>query len=141
MPSPLLPKMNRFVQFINSADETIGKEVVSDAAIFHVPFQEAPLKGFSGYMQVLGMMRSAFSDVQWTLEDTVAEDDRVVAKFTLRGTHDGEFFGVPPSGNKIEARAMNIYRFVDGKIVEETGLPDLFAIMGQIGALKPPGAQ
>lgn len=140
MPSPL-QRMQRFVEFINSADETIGQEVVSESAIFHVPLQEAPLEGFAGYMQILGMMRSAFSDVQWSLDDTVIEGDRVVAKFTLRGTHDGEFFGVPATGKKIQARAMNIYRFVDGKIVDETGLPDIFTIMMQIGALKTPGAQ
>ncbi|KAJ5640110.1 uncharacterized protein N7484_007972 [Penicillium longicatenatum] len=140
MTRPLLQRMNRFVEFINSGDETIGQEVVSEAAVFHVPFSDTPLKGLPGYMQVLGMMRSAYPDIQWTLDDTIIEDDRVVAQFTLRGTHEGEFFGVPASGKKIQARAMNIYRFTDGMIVEETGLPDLFGIMLQIGAVNPPGA-
>lgn len=141
MTRPLLQRMHRFIEFINSGDEKIGQEVVSESARFHVPFSDDALGGLPGYMQILGMMRSAFPDVQWTLDDTVIEDDRVVAQFTLRGTHQGEFFGVPASGKKIQARAMNIYRFVDGKIVEETGLPDLFGIMLQIGAVKPPGAQ
>jgi steroid delta-isomerase-like uncharacterized protein len=132
--------MERFVEFINSGDETIGQEVVSESAVFHVPFSDTPLQGLPGYMQILSMMRSAFPDIQWTLDDTVIEDNRVVAQFTLRGTHEGEFFGVPASGKKIEARAMNIYRFTDGKIVEETGLPDLFGIMLQIGAVSPPVA-
>lgn len=140
MDNPLLQRMHRFVEFINSGDETIGKEVVSETAVFHVPFSEAPLQGLSGYMQILGLMRSAYPDVQWTLDDTIIENDRVVAQFTLNGTHKGEFFGVPASGKKIHARAMNVYRFADGKIVEETGLPDLFGIMLQIGAIKPPGA-
>ncbi|KAJ6104295.1 hypothetical protein N7523_010615 [Penicillium sp. IBT 18751x] len=140
MARPLLQRMHRFVEFINSGDEAIGQEVVSEAAVFHVPFSDQPLKGLSGYMQILGMMRSAYPDIQWTLDDTVIEDDRVVAQFTLRGTHEGEFFGVPASGKKIQARAMNIYRFRDGMIVEETGLPDLFGIMLQIGAINPPVA-
>jgi steroid delta-isomerase-like uncharacterized protein len=131
--------MRQFVDFINSGDETIGREVVSESAEFHVPFSDTPLKGLSGYMQILGMMRSAFPDIQWTLEDTVIEDDRIVAQFTLRGSHEGEFFGVRASGKKIQAQAMNIYRFTDGKIVEETGLPDLFGIMLQIGAVNPMG--
>jgi steroid delta-isomerase-like uncharacterized protein len=133
--------MRRFVEFINSGDQTIGQEVVSEAAVFHVPFTDTPLEGLSGYMQILGMMRSAYPDIQWTLNDTVIEDDRVVAQFTLRGTHEGEFFGVPASGKKIQARAMNIYRFADGMIIEETGLPDLFGIMLQIGAVSPLVAQ
>ncbi|GIJ85068.1 hypothetical protein Asppvi_003923 [Aspergillus pseudoviridinutans] len=140
MSRPLLQKMGRFVEFINSGDETIGQEVVSESAVFHVPFSDTPLKGLAGYMQILGMMRSAYPDIQWTLDDTVIEDDRVVAQFTLRGTHEGEFFGVPASGKKIQARAVNIYRFAARKIVEETGLPDLFGIMLQIGAVNPPVA-
>jgi steroid delta-isomerase-like uncharacterized protein len=136
----LLQRMHRFVEFINSGDETIGQEVVSEAAVFHVPFSDTPLKGLPGYMQILGMMRSAYPDIQWTLDDTVIEDDRVVAQYTLRGTHEGGFFGVPASGKKIQARAMNIYRFTDGMIVEETGLPDMFGIMLQIGAVNPPVA-
>ncbi|PKX91233.1 ester cyclase [Aspergillus novofumigatus IBT 16806] len=135
----LLPRMRRFVDFINSSDETIGREVVSESAVFHVPFSDTPLKGLSGYMQILATMRSAFPDIQWTLDDTVIEDDRVVAQFTLRGSHEGQFFGVPASGKKIQAQAMNIYRFTDGMIVEETGLPDLFGIMLQIGAVNPMG--
>lgn len=141
MSRPLLERMQRFVEFINSGDETLGQAVVSESAVFHVPFSDTPLKGLPGYMQILGMMRSAYPDVQWTLDDTVIEDDRVVAQFTLRGTHEGEFFGVPASGKKIQVRAMAIYRFQDGKIVEETGMPDIFGMMLQIGAVKPPGAQ
>ncbi|KAJ5776369.1 uncharacterized protein N7511_001380 [Penicillium nucicola] len=141
MSRPNLQRMHRFVDFINSGDETLGQEVVSESAMFHVPFSDTPLKGLPGYMQILGMMRSAYPDIQWTLDDTVIEDDRIVAQFTLRGTHEGEFFGVPPSGKKIEARAMNIYRFKAGKIVEETGLPDIFRIMLQIGAINPPVPQ
>ena len=138
MPSPLLQHMQRFVEFINSADETIGREVVSESARFHVPFQEAPLEGFAGYMQILGMMRSAFSDVQWSLDDTVIEEDRVVASFTLRGTHDGEFLGVPATGKKIQARAMNLYRFVDGKIVDEIGEEQALTALQQLGLVAPP---
>ncbi|KAJ5295025.1 hypothetical protein PENANT_c037G02482 [Penicillium antarcticum] len=140
MSRPLLERMQRFVEFINSGDESLGKAVVSESAQFHVPFSPEPLKGLSGYMQILDMMRSAFPDVQWTLDDTVIEDERVVAQFTLRGSHNGEFFGVPASGKPIQARAINMYRFKYGKIVEETGLPDIFGIMLQIGAVKPPGA-
>lgn len=140
MARPLLSRMHRFVEFINSGNESMGADVVSESASFHVPFSETPLKGISGYMQILGMMRSAYPDIQWTLDDTVIEDDRVVAQFTMRGTHQGEFFGVPATGKKIQARAMNIYQFADGMIIEETGLPDLFGIMLQIGAVKAPGA-
>ena len=64
----------------------------------------------------------------------IAEDDKLAARFTMRGTHKGTFFGVPPSGKKIEVKAMNFYRITDGWIVEEHGQPDLLGLLQQIGA-------
>ncbi|MCX5254946.1 ester cyclase [Streptomyces canus] len=75
---------------------------------------------------------------RWTLEETVTEGDTVVARFTMRGTHDGDFFGIPASGNKISVQAMNFYYLPDGRIVGERGQPDLLGVMQQIGALPAP---
>ena len=138
----ILQHLNRFVEFINSGDANIGKETVSESAIFHVPFGPEPLKGLDGYLQILGMMRSAFPDIQWTLQETIFEGDKVVARFETRGTHQGPFMGIPPTGKPICMTALNIYRFENGKIVEERGQPDIFAIMVQIGAIPsgPPPA-
>ena len=133
-----LPSLARFIEFINSGDATIGQEVVSESALFHMPFGPEPLKGLDGYMQILGMMRSAFPDINWTLQVTITEGDKVVARFETRGTHQGAFMGVPASGKQICMMALNIYRFEDGKIVEERGQPDIFGLMVQIGAV--PGA-
>jgi SnoaL-like polyketide cyclase len=82
------------------------------------------------------MMRAGFSDIQWELKNMVAEGDTVAAQFVMRGTHDGTFFGVPATGRKIEARAMNFYRFKDGKIVAEVGLPDLRGLMKQMALFQ-----
>lgn len=81
------------------------------------------------------MMRSAYPDIQWALEETVSEKDKVVARFTTRGTQTGSFLGFPPSGKAVCMTVNNIYRFAEGKIVEERGLPDLFGMMVQIGAI------
>jgi steroid delta-isomerase-like uncharacterized protein len=64
------------------------------------------------------MMRAGFPDIQWVLEEMIAEDDKVAARFTMRGTHRGPFYGVPPTGKSIDVQAMNFYRFDGGKIVE-----------------------
>src|ERR1700757_1742982 len=98
--------MRRFVQFINTADEKLAKELVSEDAVFHVPGSPEPMRGPSGYLAIIGMMRSGFPDIQWTLEEMVAEDDKVAARFTMRGTHKGTFFGVPATGKKIEVKAI-----------------------------------
>jgi hypothetical protein len=54
---------------------------------------------------------SGFPDIQWTLDEMIAEGDKVAARFTMWGTHQGAFFGVPPSGKKIEVKAMNFYLY------------------------------
>ena len=81
------------------------------------------------------MMREGFPDIQWTLEEMVAEGDNVAARFTMRGTHQGMFFGVPPTGKKITVQAMNIYRLSNGMFVEERGQPDMLGLLQQIGAV------
>ncbi|MNC68784.1 SnoaL-like polyketide cyclase [compost metagenome] len=86
-------------------------------------------------MEIIGMMRGGFPDIQWTLEEVIGEEDSIVARFTMRGTHQGIFFGVPPTGNKIVVQALNIYKFSNGKIIEERGQPDLLGLLQQIGAL------
>ena len=132
MTEELSARMDRFVEFINSGDQNIGEEIISPSATFHVPFLPEPVQGPSGYLQIIGIMRQAVPDVQWSLEETVIEGNTVAARFILRGTHQGDFLGVAATGKPIEAQAMNIYRFTDGQITEEHGLPDLFGLMMQI---------
>jgi len=63
----------QFVQFINTADETLAQQLISPGAKFYVPGQSEPLRGPNGYLTIIGMMRSGFSDIQWTLEEMVSE--------------------------------------------------------------------
>jgi steroid delta-isomerase-like uncharacterized protein len=130
--------MHRFTEFINTASERLAEELISPNAVFHVPGRPEPMRGPAGYLAIIGMMRGGFPDIQWTLEEMVAEGDKVAARFTMRGTHQGTFFGVPPSGKKIAVRAMNIYRLSDGKFVEEHGQPDMLGLLQQIGAVPSP---
>jgi steroid delta-isomerase-like uncharacterized protein len=127
--------MARFVEFINTADPRLAAELVSPDAVFHVPGRAEPVRGPQGYLEVIGMMRGGFPDIQWTLEETVIEGDVIAARFTMRGTHRGPFLGVPPTGKTIAVPALNIYRLRSGKIVSEVGQPDLLGLMQQIGGL------
>ena len=129
--------MGRFTDFINTASEKLADELISPDAIFHVPGRAEPLQGPAGYLATIGMMREGFPDIQWTLEEMIAEGDKVAARFTMRGTHRGSFFGVPPTGKPIVVQAMNFYRLSGGKFVEERGQPDLLALLQQIGAAPP----
>ena len=81
------------------------------------------------------MMRGGFPDIQWRLEETIAEGDMVAARLTMSGTHHGTFFRVPPTGKTIKVQAMNSYRLSGGKFVDERGQPDLLSLLQQIGAV------
>jgi steroid delta-isomerase-like uncharacterized protein len=126
--------MERFVEFINTASEELADELVSPKAIFHVPGRPEPVTGPAGYLEIIAMMRGGFPDIQWTLEETITEGGNVAARFTMRGTHQGSFFGVPPTGRKIAVQAMNFYHWSNGQIVAERGQPDLLGLLQQIGA-------
>jgi steroid delta-isomerase-like uncharacterized protein len=127
--------MSRFVEFINTASEQLAVELISQDAVFYVPGRTDPLRGPAGYLEIIGMMRGGFPDVQWTLEELIAEGDKVAARFTTRGTHQGTFFGVPATGKKIKIQAMNFYRLSGGQFVEERGQPDFLGLLQQIGAV------
>ena len=125
----------QFVQFINTADENLAQQLISPLAKFHVPTQPEPLQGPIGYLTIIAMMRSGFPDIQWTLEEMIAEGDKVAVRYTMKGTQQGEFFGFPPTGKPIAVQAINFYRLVDDQIVEEYGQPDMLGLLKQIGAI------
>lgn len=128
--------MEFFVEFINTANENIGTKLIASNAKFYVPGRPEPLCGLNGYMEIIHMMRAGFPDIQWTLEELIAEDEKIAARFTMHGSHNGIFMGVSPTGKAITVQAMNVYTFADGKIIEERGLPDLISLLMQIGAMK-----
>jgi len=125
----------QFVQFINTTDENLAQQLISPVAKFYVPGQLEPLQGPKGYLTIIAMMRSGFPDIQWTVEDMISENNKVAVRFIMRGTHQGEFFGVPPTGKPIAVQAMNFYRLADDQIIEEFGQPDMLGLLTQIGAV------
>jgi steroid delta-isomerase-like uncharacterized protein len=127
--------MRRFLEFINTASVSLAQELISPDAIFHVPGSPEPMRGPAGYLAIIGMMRGGFPDIRWAVEEMVAEGDKVAARFTMRGTHQGTFFGVPPTGKTIAVQAVNIYRLSSGQFVEEHGQPDMLGLLQQIGAV------
>lgn len=137
-PEAVASVMRRFVEFINTADEDLAHEVIAPDAVFHAPSHAEPLRGPEGYLEIIAMMRGGFPDVRWTLEESIAEGSTVAARFTMRGTHEGESFGIPATGNRIAVQAVNFYHLADGRIVKERGQPDLLGLMRQIGAAPAP---
>lgn len=130
--------MQQFLQFINTGDPAIGKPVIDDEVIFYAPTSPEPMKGFEGYMGVLAMMRGAMPDIKWHIEEMIAEDEKVLVRYTMTGTQTQPLMGIPATGKSINVTAMNIYEFKDGKIIREHGLPDMFSLLMQLGVIPMP---
>ncbi|MDH3226849.1 MAG: ester cyclase [Thermoleophilia bacterium] len=88
--------------------------------------------------QLFKMMHAAFSDFRINVLDLLQEGDKVVARITMAGTHDGEFMGVPASGKQMEINAIEILQFRDDKSVAHWGVMDMATMMEQIGATGAP---
>ena len=102
----------------------------------HGPMGE--LQGREALKQASGRIQSAFSDLSVTVEETVVEGNTVAQRLTFRGTHDGEFMGIPPTGHRVEIPNMAFTRIEDGLIAERWLLPDLFGMMQQLGVVDSP---
>ena len=93
----------------------------------------ASQKGPDGYKQILAVFTSAFPDLRVTLEDIVAEGDRVMTRGYFTGTHKGAFFGVPPTGKTVRVSYMDVWRLADGRIAENWVQLDMMALAQQLG--------
>jgi len=95
--------------------------------------------GLEGARQTLGMFLSAFPDLHFTVEDLIAEGDKVVARATLSGTQQGTFMGIPATGKHVTITGIDINRFEGGKSVEHWVEMDTLGLMQQLGVIPPPG--
>ena len=87
-----------------------------------------------GQIQRLKGFREAFPDISIEVEDVIAEDDRVAFRSTLRGTHLGQFLGLPPTGREVIIGLFDVIHIEDGRFVDHWGGPDLFDLLRQLGA-------
>jgi steroid delta-isomerase-like uncharacterized protein len=90
-----------------------------------------------GLKQFFAMMRAAFPDFRMDVDDLIAEGDKVVARATMTGTHQGEFMGIPATGKKFSVSTIDIVRLSGGKAAEHWGVTDTGSMMEQLGAVPP----
>jgi steroid delta-isomerase-like uncharacterized protein len=118
---------------IEAIDELVAPDAVDHAALPGMP------PGREGIKRRAAMIRSAFPDFQIIVEDQVAEGDRVAGRYTMRGTHQGDLMGIPPTGKPVSIIAMDVIRVRDGRLVEHWGQIDMLGMMQQLGVVPAPG--
>ncbi len=129
--------MRRFLETSVDGDPAAFRELMSPEIVAHVLGGAVNREVFLQHNNVFNM---AFSDRQFTVEDVAAEGNVVVARATWRGTHTGDFQGLPPTGKQVVISAFVMERIKDGKSVEHWSLFDRFTMMQQLGLIPPPQA-
>ena len=116
---------------LNVLDEIIAKDHVSTGPGTLPGLPAGP----EGDKQLITMYRNAFPDVHFTIDEQIAEGDKVVTRWTGHGTHKGELLGIPATGKSTTVTGIAVDRIVNGKIVENWGLFDQFGMMQQLGVI------
>ena len=117
---------------LEQADEIVAEDFVE---LDPLPGQR---QGREGLKEVIGMLRAAFPDMHWVVEEMIAEGEQVVTRFTWTGTQQGTFMGIPATGRNVVVKGVVIDRIVGGMMTDSRILMDTMGMMQQLGAM--PGA-
>lgn len=129
--------VRRFAEeFINQGNYDTAEEFLAEDIADHTPLGETT--GRAAVVETMKTVRTAFPDFVITPQEIVAEDDTVAVRMTQRGTHEGTFMGIEPTGNAFEIDAIGFARLEDGQIVERWGSPDLLGLFRQLGLTELP---
>lgn len=119
----------------NGEDPAVADDLVHPDYVIHDREVAETLRGPELYRELANQTRAIFSDMEFTVEDVVADGDRVAVRWTMTGTHEGPMFGVEPTGRWVELPAVEINRFADGLLRETWTQSDMLGLMRQVGAL------
>ena len=122
--------VRRYIETWNRGDLQGMAEFWSPDMIHHT---RGGSHGFESVLNIVSGFMQAFPDLHFTIEDIVADGDRVASRMTATGTHTGEYMGKPATGNKVSCSVFGIARVAEGKLVEHWGVTDELHLMEQIG--------
>jgi steroid delta-isomerase-like uncharacterized protein len=133
----------RFTELFGTDDVSLAEDVFTEDVVFHGAVPDGDLRGVDAVKGFLAAYRAAFPDAISTVEDQVAEGDRVATRWRARGTHRGPLGDMAATGRAFEMDGVTIERIEDGRIAEIWVARDELGLMRQLGALperEPAGA-
>jgi predicted ester cyclase len=137
--------VRRALEAINTGDTGRIHEVIGPQYFNHesqVDPVRSKLRGPEEFIDTVRALRSAFDDLHYEEQETIAAGDKVVSIVSVSGKHTGNFFVVPPTGNRISYQAVHIHRIGDdGKLVEHKAIRDDLSLMVQLGVAGPSSQQ
>ena len=133
--------MRRYLDVFEQGNIELLDELLAPDYVNRTPATPDLPTGPEGVKGVVSMFRSAMPDLRVAVEDMIAEGDKVATRYTLEGTHEGELFGVPPTGRRLSIKSMTVERVSDGKIREHWRVTDNLEMMQQLGVVPEPGQE
>ena len=125
-----------FEEWGNHGDTKAADELIATDVTLRSP--PAVLRSLEEYKKGMTAFHTAFPDLHFTVEEMIAEGDKVVVRSTFRGTHKGDLMGIPPTGKQVTMPLILIYRIADDKIVEHWMQADALGLLQQLGAIPAP---
>jgi steroid delta-isomerase-like uncharacterized protein len=135
--------IRRWIEAFNERDLQGEADVLAPGFVAHVPDAPAPLdlEGLEAWREFTAPFVEAFPDLRLSIQDIAAEGNTVAARVAFRGTHRGEFQGLPPTGKEVAFSSIEIDRVVDGKVEEHWVEINLLGLVQQLGVATIPGPQ
>lgn len=128
-----------FEEVFNKRNLAVADELLTPDSLNHDdPHGVGPV-GPESLKQVVQMLSAAFPDLHMTIEDVIAEGDKVFIRTTSSGTHQGAFMGIPPTGKRFTQQQMHLVRVVDGQVTEHWDVRDDLGMMQQLGVIPARG--
>jgi steroid delta-isomerase-like uncharacterized protein len=128
-----------YEQAMNERDLSIMDETYALDIVHHDPSNPAAIEGVEDLKQRFAQITSGFPDLHYTIDDMIAEEDKVVVRWTASLTHTGEFEGLPPTGKRAVVQGIFIHRLAGGKIVEDWAIRDTLGLLQQLGVIPARG--
>ena len=116
-------------------DLRVVDELVDPNYVGYVASSPEPLRGPDGFKENVATYRAAYSDARITVDEQIAEGDKVVTRWTGRGKHDGDLMGIAPTGKQVKVSGLTFSRLANGKVIEEYTNWDTFGMMQQLGVV------
>lgn len=127
-----------FEEFINKNNADVIDRFIAPNYIGY--FAGLPdVHGPEGFKQLMAMWHNAFPDIEVTIHDVVAENDKIAVRSSYKATHTGDFMGIPATGRKVEFISMDIFQVEDNLAVKQWSLNDTLTMMMQLGVIPAPG--
>jgi steroid delta-isomerase-like uncharacterized protein len=131
--------VRRLLDVWEQGDIDLIDELLAPDYVNHSPASPEHPTGPEGLKGAVSMFRSAIPDLKMVVEDVIAEGDKVVLRYTLEGTHEGESFGIPPTGRWLSIKSIAVERVSDGKTPEHWRVTDSLDMMQQLGVVPEQG--